>query len=102
MSRPTDTSFLGRLVVRKTACSTCIYKKDSPLDIEALEAQVKEARPGSDFFAGYRICHHHNQACCLGFWKRHKDQFAAGQIAQRRGLVVFSDEDSERHEEPVS
>ncbi len=30
-----------------------------------------------------------NSACCRGFWNRHKNQFAAGQLAQRLGLVVF-------------
>jgi hypothetical protein len=27
--------------------------------------------------------------CCRGFWNRHKDKFALGQIAQRLGWVVF-------------
>ena len=27
-------------------------------------------------------------ACCRGFWNRHKDEFAVGQVAQRLGLVV--------------
>jgi len=46
-------------------------------------------------FQGYRACHHaeSNDVCCQGFWKRHKDEFQAGQIAQRLNLVDLVDVD---------
>ncbi len=74
--------------VQKRACPTCIYRKDSHFDLKALEAQVADPYM-EGFFASYRRCHHSNSACCRGFWNRHKDQFAAGQLAQRLGLVAF-------------
>ena len=77
--------------VQQTPCSTCIYRKDSPLDLKALEAQVADNFGG---FNGHRICHHSGTACCRGFWNRHKNQFAAAQIAQRLDLVVFVDHDT--------
>ena len=72
--------------VKKKQCATCIYRKDSPLDLCKLESEVRNDYGG---FKGYRICHHGNNACCRGFWDRHKDEFALGQISQRLGLVVF-------------
>lgn len=72
--------------VQKKQCPTCIYRPDSPLDLARLEAEVADPHGG---FRGHRICHHHGAACCRGFWNRHKDQFPAGQIAQRLGLVRF-------------
>jgi hypothetical protein len=76
--------------VQSRACDTCIYRKDSPLDIKRLEAQVADNYGG---FKGHRICHHSKDACCRGFWNRHKDKFAMGQIAQRLNLVRFVRED---------
>ena len=74
--------------VQKKACSTCIYRKDSPLDLKRLEEQVQDKHmPG--FFSGYRICHHSKDVCCRGFWNRHKDKFSLGQIAQRLNMVQF-------------
>ena len=67
-------------------CKTCIYRPDSPLDTSELERQVADKHIG---FVGHRICHHSNDVCCRGFWERHKDEFAAGQIAQRLGVVEF-------------
>ena len=76
------------LKVQKRACSTCIYRKDSALDLKKLEADVADPyMPG--FFKGHRVCHHSDDACCRGFWNRHKDKFALGQIAQRLGFVKF-------------
>lgn len=72
--------------VQARACSTCIYRKDSPLDLQKLEADVANEHGG---FNGHRICHHSEDVCCRGFWNRHKHKFAAGQIAQRLGLVQF-------------
>lgn len=67
-------------------CRTCIYRKNSPLDLKKLEADVAD-QYGS--FKSHRICHHSHDACCRGFWNRHKDKFPLGQIAQRLRAVVF-------------
>ena len=77
-------------VVRRTRCASCIYRKDSPLDLERLEAEVRDPYGG---FWNHRTCHHTRAACCRGFWNRHKDGFQAGQVAQRFGLVIETDED---------
>lgn len=76
--------------VQKRACASCIYRKDSPLDLKKLEAAVSDKYGG---FKGHRICHHSKDVCCRGFWQRHKDKFALGQIAQRLGFVQFVQED---------
>jgi len=72
--------------VQKNMCSTCIYLPESPLDLKKLESQVKD---NHGFFKDYRQCHHTNNtpACCRGFWNKHKDEFQAGQIAQRLKAV---------------
>lgn len=75
--------------VQKRMWSTCIYKPDSPLDLKKLEADVADKYVG---FRGHRICHHSKDVCCRGFWEAHKDEFPAGQIAQRLNLVVFVEE----------
>ena len=74
--------------VRKAACPTCIYRTDSPLDLEKQEAEVKDER---GFMQGWRICHHDDgrEICCRGYWNRHADDFPVGQVAQRLGLVRF-------------
>ena len=72
--------------VQKKACSTCIYRKDSALDLAVLEDQVRDKYGG---FKGHRICHHSKDVCCRGFWNRHKDKFQMGQIAQRLKMVLF-------------
>jgi hypothetical protein len=76
--------------VQRRPCRTCIYRKDSPLDIVKLENDVRD-RYG---FVGYRVCHHSKDICCRGFWNRHKWAFAAGQIAQRLNMVEFVDVDT--------
>lgn len=68
--------------VQKKSCSTCIYRKDSPLDLRMLEEQA--ARKD-----GHRICHHSDDVCCRGFWNKHKNDFNLGRIAQRLGMVEF-------------
>jgi len=78
--------------VQRKSCSTCIYRKDSPLDLEKLESEIADEHGG---FRGHRICHHGGNACCRGFWNRHRDEFQAGQIAQRLGLVEFVDDREE-------
>lgn len=76
------------LKVQSAQCATCIYRRDSPLDLKALENAIKDPRmPG--FFRGHRICHHSTDVVCRGFWNRHKDAFTLGQLAQRLGLVQF-------------
>lgn len=82
------------LQVRKTMCRTCIYREDSPLDLEKLEAEVADPRM-EGHFKGYRSCHHHTNksgVCCRGFWEKHKDRFDLGQLAQRLGFVEYSNE----------
>ena len=74
--------------VQANACSTCIYRKDSPLDLKKLEEEVRDPYIG---FKGHRICHHSDDICCRGFWNRHKDEFQMGQVAQRLGMVEFVD-----------
>jgi hypothetical protein len=75
--------------VQQRMCKTCIYREGLGWRIEALEDQVRDKHIG---FKAYRACHHakdRSGICCRGFWERHKDEFAAGQIAQRLGLVKF-------------
>lgn len=77
--------------VQAKLCATCIYRPDSPLDLAKLEADV--ADPNMEgFFRAYRECHHAKRGskiCCRGFWNAHKDDFTAGQIAQRLNIVRF-------------
>lgn len=77
--------------VQKKQCATCIYKPSTPLDTDPLEAQCKDKR--GDFQA-FRVCHHSKDACCNGFWHRHKDDFNLGRIAQRLGCVEFVNDDT--------
>ncbi len=77
--------------VQRRMCRTCIYRRDSPLSLQKLEDEVRDP-VASDFFVSYRVCHHAPRAsriCCAGFWKRYKNWFPLGQIAQRLGLVQF-------------
>ena len=79
--------------VQKKMCKTCIYKPNSPLDVEELENQVKDKY---GFFKAHRQCHHSSDlepACCRGFWNKHKDSFPGGQIAQRLNAVIEVDID---------
>lgn len=80
----------GGFKVQRKLCATCIYRKDSPLDLRKLENDVRDEYMG---FKGYRVCHHSHDACCAGFWRAHKDEFAIGQIAQRLHLVQFVGDD---------
>lgn len=75
--------------VQKKACSTCIYRKDTPLSIPILEAAISDGQGG---FKGWRVCHHSSKGggvCCRGFWNKHKDKFNLGRIAQRLKAVKF-------------
>jgi hypothetical protein len=72
--------------VQDRPCPTCIYRKDTHFDLAKLEADVADKHGG---FKGWRVCHTSDDVCCRGFWNRHRDKFAIGQIAQRLGLVRF-------------
>lgn len=80
--------------VMAAACSTCIYRSDSPLDLDELENKVRDPHGG---FQGYRVCHKTEDVCCRGFWNAHKDEFPAGQIAQRLDAVEFVTLEAARH-----
>lgn len=72
--------------VQYRMCDTCIYRKKSGFDVKALEAEI--ADPFMEgMFNGHRTCHHSDNVCCHGFWQRHKDHFAVGQVAQRLAKV---------------
>lgn len=83
--------------VQSKACDTCIYRSDSSLDIKTLEAQIADKYGG---FKGHRICHHSEDACCRGFWQRHKNKFQLGQVAQRLNMVQFVDDDIQNWRKP--
>lgn len=56
--------------VMSRQCETCIYRPNSPLDINKLEAEVADNYGG---FEKHRQCHHSSQknpACCRGFWEK--------------------------------
>jgi hypothetical protein len=79
------------LKVQDRQCDSCIYRRDSSLDIRELERQIADPRMAGHF-RGSRLCHHAPDRAgvvCRGFWNRHKDHFDAGQIAQRLGIVEF-------------
>lgn len=63
--------------VQEKMCETCIYRPDSPLDLEKLEGQVRDNYGG---FKGHRICHHSSDVCCAGFWAKHKNDFAMEEL----------------------
>jgi hypothetical protein len=77
--------------VQRVMCATCIYRPDSRLNLKKLEDDVRDPHMG---FKGCRICHHSKDVCCRGFWEAHKDEFPAGQVAQRLGMVEFVDVDT--------
>lgn len=79
------------LQVQQRMCATCIYRKDSSLNIKELERQIADPFM-KGYFKGARLCHHapdRAKVVCKGFWDRHKDKFTAGQLAQRLKCVVF-------------
>ena len=78
--------------VRAQHCRTCIYTKRTPVrrTIDELEDEVRDDR---GFMQGYRICHHTEDVCCRGFWNRHRNDFPAGQIAQRLDAVTYTNEE---------
>jgi len=80
------------LRVQKRQCATCIFRRDSPLDLNQLLDDVRDPRVDG-FFKGHRVCHHSKNAVCAGFWARYRDNFTAGQLAQRLGLVELVSDD---------
>lgn len=74
------------LRVQKKMCVTCVYRPGSPICAADLEEAVRDRFGGFD---KHRICHSSHDAVCGGFWRRHKDKFALGQIAQRLNVVQF-------------
>lgn len=78
----------GGFKVQRQRCSTCIYRKDSPLDLNRLEDAVRDSYVG---FSGYRACHHarSGDVCCRGFWDHHRDEFTLGRMAQALDVVEF-------------
>ena len=77
--------------VQKKACDTCIYRKDSPLNLEKLENDVRD-HYGS--LVGHRICHHSKDVCCRGFWNKYKNDFTLGRMAQMFDQVEFVEVDT--------
>lgn len=82
------------LEVQRRQCATCIFRADvwEPERLAELLAQIADPKMAG-YFTGYRVCHHSDHAVCAGFWARHRDDFQAGQIAQRLGLVRFVEHD---------
>ena len=78
-------------LIQQKQCATCIYRDDSPLDLEQLESEIRDQH---GFYSGHRTCHHSNDVCCRGFWDQHKNEFNMGQIAQRLGFVEFINVDT--------
>lgn len=77
--------------VKRKRCKTCIYHPGSPLNLKHLADQVRDPKM-EGFFVGYRECHHAKRGsgiCCNGFWEAHKNDFQAGQMAQRLNFVEF-------------
>jgi hypothetical protein len=67
------------LKVQQHQCATCIYRPESPLDLQRLEAEIADPHMAG-FFAGHRICHQSENAVCAEFWARYKDAFTVGQV----------------------
>ncbi len=76
--------------VQRSMCATCIFRPESPLELERLLKDISDPHGG---FRGHRICHHSVDACCAGFWVRHKNEFPMGQIAQRLNMVSIVEDD---------
>jgi hypothetical protein len=92
-----------KLRVQRVPCDTCIFRKESPLDLKALLDAVRDfSVPGFLYFKGHRICHHSTDAVCSTFWTKFRDKFTLGQIAQRLGVVEYVDDDNQKGEATVS
>lgn len=83
---------MSGLRVQEKQCKTCVYLPNSPIRAEDLEERLIDPRM-EGHFTGFRICHSSRTACCAGFWKKHKDHFDFGQLAQRLNWVEFVQDD---------
>lgn len=84
------------LEVQRKLCATCIFSDHWSADhLAALLEEIRDPHMAGHF-KGYRVCHHSDYAVCAGFWARHRDNFDAGQIAQRLGLVRLVEHDTLR------
>lgn len=83
------------LRVQAKCCATCIFRKDSSLNLQKLLNDVREPGRGGEmgYFRGYRVCHYSADAVCAGFWACFKDKFQLGQLAQRWNLVKYVDDE---------
>lgn len=79
--------------VQKKPCSTCIYRKDSPLNkrLKIIEDRAK---------GSWQVCHHSDDVCCRGFWNRYRNEFNLGRIVQRLNAVLFVNVDTFKKEKP--
>lgn len=78
--------------VQKRMCSTCIYRPDTPLDLESLEDAVRDPYGG---FSGWRACHHANgDVCCRGFYEAHGPDCNVIRVAGRLGVIQFVEVDT--------
>lgn len=82
----------AKFQVQRRQCETCIFRPGYHWDLDALLDEIRDPRMAG-FFSGYRVCHHSDTAVCAGFWARHRDDFQAGQLAQRFGIVELVDHD---------
>ena len=88
------------LRVQKNQCATCVYKEGSPVDPGPLEDAIR-TKYGD--FHSFRVCHSSENACCAGFWEKHKDHFQMGQLAQRLDMVEWvQDKESTRLSKEVA
>ena len=88
MSGASERKQWAGLPVRKHPCDTCIFRRDSAL-ADHLPRLLDEVRDPHMGFRGARICHHEGgSVACRGFWERHKDEYPAGQVAQRIDMVI--------------
>ena len=83
------------LQVQAKQCETCIFKKGFHWHLKRLLDDIRDPHMAG-YFRGHRICHHSKNAVCAGFWKRYKDHFDLGQVAQRLGLVEYVEHDDEQ------
>jgi hypothetical protein len=85
------------LLIKRRQCVTCIFNPRY-WKTDRLAALLDEIRdPAMDgHFSGYRICHHSDKAVCAGFWAQHRNDFDLGQIAQRLGLVCYTQDEHPR------
>lgn len=89
------------LRVQRKTCATCIFTHSMWREgqLETLLDEIRDPRMAG-FFTSFRVCHHSRDAVCAGFWARHRDDFQAGQLAQRLNLVEFVHDDTLTTAEP--